>query len=81
MSRALLEFLASVVPEANIRQQEPMSEHTTFRVGGPAEVFVTVDDREQLEKVIRYLNLTGWPYFLLETVATFWLEIKATEVW
>ena len=24
-----------------------------------------VDDREQLEKVIRYLNLTGWPYFLL----------------
>ena len=65
MSRALLEFLASVVPEENIRQQEPMSEHTTFRVGGPAEVFVTVDDREQLEKVIRYLNLTGWPYFLL----------------
>ena len=26
---------------------------------------MTVDDREQLEKVIRYLNLTGWPYFLL----------------
>ena len=49
MSRALLEFLASVVPEENIRQQEPMSEHTTFRVGGSAEVFVTVDDREQLE--------------------------------
>ena len=65
MSRALLEFLASVVPEENIRQQEPMSEHTTFRVGGPAEVFVTVDDREQLGKVIRYLNLTGWSHFLL----------------
>lgn len=65
MSKALLEFLASVVPEQNISQQEPMSEHTTFRVGGPAEVFVTVDDREQLQKVIRYLNLTGWPYFLL----------------
>ena len=65
MSRALLEFLAGVVPAENIRQQEPMSEHTTFRVGGPAEVFVTADDRQQLEKVIRYLNLTGWPFFLL----------------
>ena len=65
MSRALVEFLAGVVPAENIRQQEPMAEHTTFRVGGPAEVFVTVDDREQLGKVIRYLNLTGWPYFLL----------------
>ena len=32
MSRALLEFLAGVVPAENIRQQEPMSEHTTFRV-------------------------------------------------
>ena len=65
MSRALLEFLAGVVPAENIRQQEPMSEHTTFRVGGPAEVFVTAGDRQQLEKVIRYLNLTGWPFFLL----------------
>ncbi|HIY59881.1 MAG TPA: UDP-N-acetylmuramate dehydrogenase [Candidatus Eisenbergiella pullistercoris] len=65
VSRALLEFLAGVVPAENIRQQEPMSEHTTFRVGGPAEVFVTADDRQQLEKVIRYLNLTGWPFFLL----------------
>ena len=65
MSRALLEFLAGVVPAENIRQQEPMSEHTTFRVGGPAEVFVTADDRQQLGKMIRYLNLTGWPFFLL----------------
>ncbi len=65
MSRALVEYLKSVVPEENIRQQEPMSEHTTFRVGGPAEIFVTADNSEQLGKVIRYLNLTGWPFFLL----------------
>lgn len=42
-----------------------MSEHTTFRVGGPAEVFVTVGNRDQLGKVVRYLNLAGWPFFLL----------------
>ncbi len=65
MSKALIDFLESVVPTENIRQEEPMSGHTTFRVGGPAEVLVSVEKKGQLEKVIRYLNLTGWPYFLL----------------
>ena len=81
MSRALLEFLAGVVPAENIRQQEPMSEHTTFRVGGPAEVFVTADDRQQLEKVIRYLNLTGWPFFLLGNGSNLLVGDKVTEAW
>ena len=39
--------------------------HTTFRVGGPAEVFVTVENKEQLEKIIKYLNLVERPYFIL----------------
>ena len=42
-----------------------MHKHTTFRVGGPAEVFVTVDNKEQLEKIIKYLNLVERPYFIL----------------
>lgn len=57
--------MKSVVPTENVREEEPMLEHTTFRVGGPAEVFVTVENQEQLGKVIRYLDVTGWPYFLL----------------
>ena len=65
MSRALVDFLKSVVPAENVREEEPMSGHTTFRVGGPAEVFVTVENQEQLGKVLHYLDVTGWPYFLL----------------
>ena len=65
MSKALIDFLKTVVPAENIHQEEPMAGHTTFRVGGPAEVLVSVEKRGQLEKVIRYLNLAGWPYFLL----------------
>lgn len=44
---------------------EPMSRHTTFQVGGPAECFITVDTARQLEKVFFYLNRTGWDFFLL----------------
>lgn len=65
MSRALIEFLESVVPAQNILCEEPMSCHTTFRVGGPAEVFVTVENAEQLRKILHYLNLVERPFFIL----------------
>lgn len=65
MSRALIEFLETIVPSENVWQQEPMAAHTTFRVGGPADVFVTVSEEEQLRKILKYLDLTGWSYFLL----------------
>nr|WP_308626809.1 UDP-N-acetylmuramate dehydrogenase [uncultured Eisenbergiella sp.] len=65
MSKAFIEYLESVVTAENILLEEPMHKHTTFRVGGPAEVFVTVDNKEQLEKIIKYLNLVERPYFIL----------------
>lgn len=45
--------------------EEPMSRHTTFRVGGPAECFITVDTKEQLAKVFSYLQRAGWDFFIL----------------
>lgn len=42
-----------------------MKEHTTFRVGGPAECFITVDTRKQLAKALSYLQMTGWDFFIL----------------
>lgn len=65
MSRALMEFFKTVLPEDHILMEEPMDRHTTFRIGGPAECFVTVDTREQLRKALSYLQRAGWDYFLL----------------
>ena len=65
MSKAFIDFLESIVAAENILLEEPMHKHTTFRVGGPAEVFVTVENKEQLEKIIKYLNLVARPYFIL----------------
>ena len=33
-------------------QSEPMRDHTTFRIGGPADYFITVSSTEQLKAVI-----------------------------
>ena len=38
----------------NVKYNEPMSNHTSFKVGGPAEIFVTIDDIDKLQKVLTY---------------------------
>lgn len=46
-----LEHLKQVIPEENIRLNEPMKNHTTFRIGGNADFFVSVN-REQLPQIL-----------------------------
>jgi len=65
MSPALYEYLSSVVPKENILENEPMSKHTTFKVGGEAACFVKVEQKQQLADIIRYLNLVEREYFIL----------------
>ncbi len=65
ISGAVVEALQRYVPRDNIPLQEPMAGHTTFRIGGPADCFVQLEDEEQLRKVRRYLGLAGVPFFVL----------------
>lgn len=65
ISGAVVEALERYVPRDNIHLQEPMAGHTTFRIGGPADCFVQLEDEEQLRKVRRYLDLAGVPFFVL----------------
>lgn len=65
ISAAVFEALKGIVPEENIRLQETMAGHTTFRIGGPADCFLQPESEEQLQKVQKYLNLVEAPYFIL----------------
>ncbi len=65
ISGAVVEALQRYVPRDNIHLQEPMAGHTPFRIGGPADCFVQLEDEEQLRKVRRYLGLAGVPFFVL----------------
>lgn len=65
ISEAVVQALEGFVPAENIYLQEPMAPHTTFRVGGPADCFITLENEEQLQKVQRYLNLVRIPFFVL----------------
>ena len=65
MYQALRSFLESVVGEQNIRQDEPMDRHTSFRTGGNAACFIEPENAEQLAKVLSYLQKTEQDYFVL----------------
>ncbi len=62
---AIIEVLRKFVPQENIHLQEPMAGHTTFRIGGPADCFLELENEEQLKKVRRYLEMTGVSFFVV----------------
>ena len=61
----LREHLAQIVGAENVLFEEPMSRHTTFRIGGPARYFVKPTECSQVSELIRYLRAEGIPCFLL----------------
>lgn len=65
IGRAVVEALLRFVPEENIRLQEQMADHTTFRIGGPADCFVQLENETQLKGILRYLGLAQIPHFVL----------------
>lgn len=62
ISAAVIEALKEIVPADRILLQEPMKLHTTFRIGGPADCMVCLENEEQLCRVQKYLRLVDVPY-------------------
>ena len=60
-----IEKIAEIVGEDNIKEEEPLAKHITFRIGGNARYFVTPETAEQLVEVFRYIRKEGYPYFLI----------------
>lgn len=52
MVQSLYEAMKEILPEERIWEKEPMSRHTTFRIGGVADVLVT-PDRKELPQVLK----------------------------
>ena len=49
--------LTALIPDVSMRFYEPMAKHTSFRIGGPAEVMVFPKNAQELADVIRVSNL------------------------
>ena len=49
----------------NVRFDEPMKNHTTFKIGGPADAFVEAINAEEIKKVIAYCKEKNIPYMIM----------------
>lgn len=65
MIQNIVDALRQYVPQENISLQETMAGHTTFRVGGPADCFVKIENENQLIAVLTWLKQREIPYYVL----------------
>lgn len=65
MSASMYDYIRTIVPEERLLFHEPMSRHTTFRVGGEAECMAVVETKEELAQLISYLGRIEQDYFVL----------------
>ncbi|BFK63807.1 UDP-N-acetylmuramate dehydrogenase [Dorea formicigenerans] len=65
MNQNFYDKLNNVIAKDSILIDEPMSRHTTFRVGGPADFFVTPKAKEEVRDVVRICKEAGMPYYII----------------
>ncbi|MBD5466636.1 MAG: UDP-N-acetylmuramate dehydrogenase [Lachnospiraceae bacterium] len=65
MTETVERFIRQLVAPEHLLQEEPMAKHTTFRVGGAADILIRIQGEEQLTKLAAYLGQLHQPYLVI----------------
>ena len=65
MTDTIRKRLGEILSTENILCDEPMSQHTSFRIGGPADLFLMPESTEQLMAVLGVCREEKIPFFIL----------------
>ena len=79
MNQELGKKLFSILKEEQVKKDEPMKSHTTFRVGGPADYFVTPQTAEEVAKVIEACTQEKVPYYIVGNGSNLLVSDKGYE--
>lgn len=61
----VLSDLKKIIPEENIKINEPMSKHTSFKTGGPAGIYIIGKTLEQIQAVLKYSNQNNIQLYII----------------
>ena len=50
----IAESLQKIVKKENIYENEPMCKHTSFKIGGIADIYIKVEEVEDIKEVLKY---------------------------
>lgn len=65
MKESIYDKLREIAGSERVCRQEPMSRHTTFRVGGPADYFIVPESFQMLQQLVRLCRQEEEPFFIL----------------
>ena len=65
MRGEIIAEIEQILPAEQILRKEPMSRHTTFRTGGPAELFLEIKSMPQIQKLLTFFHESGAKYFVV----------------
>jgi len=60
-----MKFLSEIYSKEQIFENEPMKNHTSFKIGGNADVLVTPKDEFQIEQTINICKENNYKYFIM----------------
>jgi UDP-N-acetylmuramate dehydrogenase len=61
----IIKKLEAVMATKNIKENEPMKNHTSFKVGGPADLFLMPQTREELQAVLEICKESEKPLYIM----------------
>ena len=61
----MLNVLYTKIPSENILMNEPMKNHTSFKIGGPADLFIMPQNREELISAVQVCQAYTIPYYVM----------------
>lgn len=65
MNSEIRKMFCDLLGEDRVFTEEAMSQHTTFKIGGPADYFLMPDKGEDVSRVIKICKEKEIPYFIL----------------
>lgn len=62
-----MKTILDILKESGVsfRENEPLSRHTSFRIGGPAKFFAEPSSRDEIVFLLRELRRSSLPYFIM----------------
>ncbi len=61
----MLMLLRNAVGSESVCEQESMKKHTTFRIGGPADLFAAPKTAEEICRIVQICRGQGYPFYVI----------------
>ncbi|MDO5783178.1 MAG: UDP-N-acetylmuramate dehydrogenase [Eubacteriales bacterium] len=65
MNQEIKKIFCDLLGEDRVFTDEPMKQHTTFKIGGPADYFLVPESGEEAGEIIKICKQADIPYFIL----------------